>query len=129
MIFIKKSIDLRRVVVTGMGIISPAGLNLPENWKNISSGKSCITRITRFDVTDFYSQIAGELKGFEPLNYFDRKELRTYDKFIQYALVASDEAILDSQIKMDKVNLERFGVYIGSGIGGIETIEKNTWPF
>lgn len=123
--FVSKSIELRRVVVTGIGIISPAGLTLDENWNNIQNGKSCIRNITRFDVSEYYSQIAGEIKDYDPLNYFDRKELRKYDRFIQYALVAAQGAIEDSKLKLEKENLERCGVYIGSGIGGIQTIEMN----
>jgi len=123
--FVSKSIDLRRVVVTGIGIVSPAGLNLKQNWDNIRNGRSCIGRITRFDASEYYSQIAGEIPGYDPLAYFDRKELRKYDRFIQYALIAAQEAVENSELKIDKLDLTRCGVYIGSGIGGIDTIENN----
>lgn len=123
--FVSRSLELRRVVITGIGIVSPAGMNLKENWENIKNGNSCIDKITRFDATDFYSQIAGEIKGYDPLDFFDRKELRKYDAFIQYAMIASDDALKDAELNLDKLDLDRSGVYIGSGIGGIQTIEDN----
>jgi len=101
------------------------GNTVPESWENIKNGKSGISRISRYDCTDHYCQIAGEVKGYDPLNYFDRKELRKYDPYIQYALVASEEAVKDSGLNLEKIDLERAGVYIGSGIGGISTIEAN----
>jgi len=120
--FSGKSIKLRRVVITGLGIISSVGKSVEESWKSVCEGKSGIGRITNFDPSDFYSQIGGEIKDFDPLTYFDRKELRKYDPYIQFALIAADEAIKDSGFKGDN---NRFGVYIGSGIGGISTIEAN----
>lgn len=122
---VSKTIDLRRVVVTGIGIISPAGLTTGENWDNIRQGRPRIQKITRFDASDYYSQIAGEIRGYDPLDFFDRKELRKYDRFIQYALIAAGGAIEDAELKLDTMDLTRCGVYIGSGIGGIYTIEEN----
>ncbi len=120
--FSGKTIKLRRVVVTGLGTISSIGKTVPENWNNVSEGISGIERITHFDPTEFTSQIAGEVKDYDPLSYFDRKEVRKYDPYIQFALIASDEAMKDAGLTG---NNERYGTYIGSGIGGIKTIEDN----
>jgi 3-oxoacyl-[acyl-carrier-protein] synthase II len=123
--FVKKSINLRRVVITGLGIMSPVGKSVPESWEAIKNGKSGIRRITRFDPEGYYSQIAGEIRDYDPYDYFDRKELRKYDPFIQFALIAAEEAIKDSGLNLDKIDHERAGVYVGSGIGGIYSIEAN----
>jgi 3-oxoacyl-[acyl-carrier-protein] synthase II len=123
--FTRNTINLRRVVVTGMGTISPAGTGIPESWDSIKNGKSGIDKITRFDASEYYAQIAGEVKDYDPLNYFDRKELRKIDPYIQFALIAAEEAIKDSELDLDKIDKVRTGVYIGSGIGGISTIEHN----
>lgn len=112
-------------MVTGLGMISPVGKLVPESWENVKNGKIGIGRITRFDPEGYYSQISGEVKDYDPFDYFDRKELRKYDPFIQFALIAADEAIRDSNLKIDQLNAERIGVYVGSGIGGIFTIESN----
>ncbi len=122
--FVKKTINLRRVVVTGVGIISAVGKNAMESWTNVKNGVSGIARITHFDPTEYSSQIAGEVKDYDPLAYFDRKEVRKYDPYIQFAIIASDEAIEDAGIELSGSNKERIGVYIGSGIGGIATIEE-----
>jgi 3-oxoacyl-[acyl-carrier-protein] synthase II len=123
--FFKKTISLRRVVVTGLGILSPVGKTVPESWDNLKNGKTGIAKITRFDASEYYSQMAGEVKNYDPYDYFDRKELRKYDPFIQFSLIAADEAIKDSGLKINEINQERAGVYIGSGIGGISSIEAN----
>ena len=123
--FINRTINLRRVVVTGMGMISPLGQTVSESWDNARKGKSGIARITRFDPTGYYCQMAGEVKNYDPLNYFDRKEIKKYDPYIQLALIASVEAVKDSGLDLDRVNRERVGTYIASGIGGISTIEAN----
>ena len=124
--FIKRTINLRRVVVTGMGLISPMGKSVTESWKNIKAGKSGIAKMTRFDASGYYSQIAGEVKDYNPYDYFDRKQLRVCDPFIQFALIAAREAFEDSGLlEVDALNYERLGAYIASGIGGIDTIEKN----
>lgn len=123
--FVKNTIELRRVVVTGMGILSPVGRTTAESWDNIKNGRSGIAKITRFDASDFYAQIAGEVKNYDPLDYFDRKEARKYDPYIQYALIAADEAVKHSGMDLDKLDRERMGTYVASGIGGISTIESN----
>ncbi len=123
--FISKTISLRRVVVTGMGLITPTGKNKDENWENIRNGCSGIGPITRFDAQHHVTQIAGEVKNYDPGQYFDRKEVRKYDPFIQFALIAADEAVKDSGLDLATIDKERAGTYIGSGIGGILTIEIN----
>jgi len=114
----------RRVVVTGLGIISPVGNGVPEAWKNILAGASGITRITRFDPSLFSSQIAGEVKGFDPAQHLSAKEARRFDTFIHYGLAASIEAIKDAGLDFDREQREQVGVCIGSGIGGLSLIEE-----
>jgi 3-oxoacyl-[acyl-carrier-protein] synthase II len=113
----------RRVVVTGLGIVSPVGIGVSESWSNIVAGKSGITRITRFDPTPFNSQIAGEVKGFEVGNYLAAKEARRFDTFIHYGLAAAIESIKDAGLDFDRLNREQIGACIGSGIGGLPLIE------
>jgi 3-oxoacyl-[acyl-carrier-protein] synthase II len=115
----------RRVVITGLGIISPVGIGVAENWENIVAGKSGITRITRFDPSRLSSQIAGEVKGFDPGQYLSAKEIRRMDRFIHLGLAAGIEAIKDSGIEVTPLNAERIGVNIGSGIGGLPLIEDS----
>ncbi len=124
-LFSSKTIPLRRVVVTGIGMITPTGKNKDENWDNIKNGRSGIGKITRFDASRHASQIAGEIKNYDPNQYFDRKDLRKFDPFIQFALIAAEEAVKDSGLDLDALDREKAGVYIGSGIGGIQTIETN----
>ncbi|MDP2242335.1 MAG: beta-ketoacyl-ACP synthase II [Burkholderiales bacterium] len=114
----------RRVVVTGLGIVSPVGIGISEAWANIVASKSGITRITRFDVSAYTSQIAGEVKGFDPVQYLPAKEVRRFDTFIHYGLAASIEALKDSGLDLERVNLEQVGACIGSGIGGLPMIEQ-----
>ncbi len=114
----------RRVVVTGLGIVSPVGIGISEAWANIVASKSGITRITRFDVSAYTSQIAGEVKGFDPVQYLPAKEVRRFDTFIHYGLAASIEALKDSGLDLERVNLEQVGACIGSGIGGLPLIEQ-----
>jgi 3-oxoacyl-[acyl-carrier-protein] synthase II len=116
----------RRVVVTGMGIVSPVGLTLDENWKNITGGVSGIGKIELFDPSGFPCQVAGQVKGFDPANYMPAKDARKMDRFIQLGMAASLDAFKDSGLEVTEENAERMGVYIGSGIGGITTIEKAT---
>ena len=114
----------RRVVVTGLGIISPVGNAVAEAWNNIVAGKSGITRITRFDASALSSQIAGEVKGFDPATYLSAKEARRFDTFIHYGLAAAIEAIKDAGLDFDRERREQVGVCIGSGIGGLPLIEE-----
>jgi len=113
----------RRVVITGLGIISPVGNTVEQAWSNILAGKSGISRITRFDPSAFSCQIAGEVKGFDVTEYISAKEARRMDIFIHYGLAAGIQAIKDSGIVVTPDNAERIGVNIGSGIGGLPMIE------
>ncbi|MES1997748.1 MAG: beta-ketoacyl-ACP synthase II [Pseudomonadota bacterium] len=114
----------RRVVITGLGIVSPVGIGIQESWSNILAGKSGITRITRFDPSPFNAQIAGEVKNFEAEQYLSVKDARRMDVFIQYGMVAAMEAVKDSGLEVTEENAERIGVNIGSGIGGLPLIEE-----
>jgi 3-oxoacyl-[acyl-carrier-protein] synthase II len=114
----------RRVVVTGLGIVSPVGNTVPEAWSNILAGKSGITRITHFDASALSSQIAGEVKNFDPAEYLSPKEARRMDRFIHLGLAAGIQAIKDSGLEVNESNAERIGVNIGSGIGGLPMIEE-----
>ncbi len=116
----------RRVVITGMGIVSPIGLDLAENWQSILAGKSGITQITQFDATGFPATIAGEVKGFDPTKYMTEKEARRMDRFIHLGMAAGIQAVRDSGLEVTEANAERIGVHIGSGIGGLNTIESGT---
>ncbi|MBL8007131.1 MAG: beta-ketoacyl-ACP synthase II [Ignavibacteria bacterium] len=111
----------RRVVVTGIGVVSPIGLNIKDFWSNLIAGKSGVDYITYFDTADFDTKFAAELKGFDPLNYMDKKLSQRVDPFTQYALASTEEALNDSGINLEKTDLERAGVVFGSGIGGMWT--------
>jgi 3-oxoacyl-[acyl-carrier-protein] synthase II len=119
----------RRVVVTGLGLITPVGIGVKESWKNILNGVSGITNITKFDASDFKSKVAGEVKNFNPDLYLNPKDSRRMDTFIQFGLVAGIEAIKDSGLEVTEENAERIGVSIGSGIGGINLIETTSDNF
>jgi 3-oxoacyl-[acyl-carrier-protein] synthase II len=119
------TIQRRRVVITGMGTLNPCGTSVAETWENLMAGKSGIGLITKFDTTDFSCKIAGQVKGFEPDRYIDKKEQKKMDIFIQYAMAASFDAMNDSGLaamELSKAEREMFGVSIGSGIGGLSTI-------
>lgn len=116
----------RRVVITGLGVLSPVGIGIDENWRNITAGRGGIARITHFDPSGFPSQIAGEVNDFEATRYVTEKEARRMDRFIQLGMAAAIEAIKDSGIEVTDANAERIGVYIGAGIGGLTTIEETT---
>ncbi len=111
---------MRRVVVTGLGVISPVGNTVEEFWRNIVAGKCGIDFITKFDTTDYKVKIAAEVKNFDPHTYMEKSEIRKTDLFAQYAICAAAQAMLDSGIE-GQVDPERFGVYVGSGIGGMST--------
>jgi 3-oxoacyl-[acyl-carrier-protein] synthase II len=111
----------RRVVVTGMGAVSPMGLDVPSLWDGIVASKSGIGPITLFDSEGFETRIAGEVKGFDPTNYMDRKEARRTDRFVHLALAATQEALRSSGLQITDKNRDEIGVFVGSGIGGIET--------
>ncbi len=113
----------RRVAVTGVGLVSPVGLTREENWSNLKAGVSGIGPITRFDATDYACRIAGEVRGFDPGAFLDKKEIKKFDTFIHYAVAASTEAMADSGLAVTAENAERVGVCIGSGIGGLPLIE------
>jgi 3-oxoacyl-[acyl-carrier-protein] synthase II len=114
----------RRIVVTGLGVVSPVGIGVETSWANLVSGKSGITRISKFDPSNFASQIAGEVKDFDVSQFLPAKEARRMDVFIQYGLAAAIEAVKDSGIVATEENAERIGVSIGSGIGGLRLIEE-----
>ncbi len=114
----------RRVVVTGMGLVIPTGIGVETAWKNACEGKSGIGRLTRFDPEGFETRIAAEVKGFNPELYIEKKEVKKMDLFIQYALAASKEAVEDSRLNISPENGDRIGVIVGTGLGGLPTIEK-----
>jgi 3-oxoacyl-[acyl-carrier-protein] synthase II len=112
---------LKRVVVTGLGTITPLGNSIEEFWKNLVAGVSGAEMITRFDTSKFKTRFACEVKNFDPTNYFDRKEVRKLDLFAMFGLVSADQAVLDAGFDMEKLNKKRVGVIYGSGIGGLDT--------
>ena len=114
----------RRVVVTGLGIIAPVGIGVQQSWSNILAGQSGIGRITRFDPSAYSSQIAGEVKGFDVSKYVSPKEARRFDTFIHYGLAAAIESIQDAGLDLERLDRERIGACIGSGIGGLPLIEQ-----
>jgi 3-oxoacyl-[acyl-carrier-protein] synthase II len=114
----------RRVVVTGVGLVSPLGIGTQANWDALLAGQSGIGPITRFDATQYSARIAGEVKGFDPLRFVDRKDVKKMDVFIQFALAASQFAVDDARLKVTPEIADHVGVYISSGIGGFQTIER-----
>jgi 3-oxoacyl-[acyl-carrier-protein] synthase II len=114
------------VVITGMGVVSPIGLNLSENWQALMAGTSGIGQITQFDATGFPSTIAGEVRGFDITQYISEKEARRMDRFIHLGMAAGIQAIKDSGLEVTEANAEQIGVHIGSGIGGLNTMEGAT---
>lgn len=116
--------EKRRVVVTGLGIVSPLGIGHEENWDAVSNGRSGIGPITRFDPKDVNAKIAGEVKNFNPEDYIEKKEIKKMDTFLHYSLAAGKMAVADSGLVINDENAERVGVLVGSGLGGLETIEK-----
>ena len=119
----------RRVVVTGLGALTPIGNSLNDYWKGLINGKSGAGPITYFDASKFKTQFACELKNFDPLDFFEKKDVRKYDRFTQYALVSTDEAIIDSGLDLKNINTDKVGVIWGSGIGGLETFQNEVIEF
>lgn len=115
--------ELKRVVVTGLGALTPVGNNTAETWESLQKGVSGAGPITQFDASKFKTQFACEVKGFDPLQYFDRKEVRKYDRYAQLSLVAATEAVTDSALDLEKEDLNRIGVIFAAGIGGIRSFE------
>ena len=113
----------KRVVITGLGCVTPVGTGKDDFWVNIKSGLSGIDKITRFDYTNYQTQIAGEVKDFTPEDYISKKELKKMDRFTQFAMVASKLAVADSELDLNNIDGNRMGTVIGTGIGGVETIE------
>ncbi len=114
----------KRVVITGLGLISPLGLDTPSTWHALLEGRSGIGPITRFDTADYACRIAGEVRDFDPEQHLDKKDVRKMDSFIHYAVAATREALRESGLQIDERNAERVGVHIGSGIGGFNFIER-----
>ena len=121
--------ELKRVVVTGLGALTPIGNNIEEYWNGLINGVSGAAPITHFDASKFKTRFACEVKNFEITDFVHRKEARKMDKFTQYAMVAADEAIVDSKIDLEKVNHDRVGVIWGAGIGGLETFQNEVLNF
>ncbi|ADD02540.1 beta-ketoacyl-ACP synthase II [Thermoanaerobacter sp. CM-CNRG TB177] len=115
---------MNRVVVTGVGVITPLGNTVEKFWNSLINGESGIDTVTKFDVSEFPTKVAAEVKDFEPTLYIDKKEARRMDRFIQFAVASAKLALEDSQIDLSKVDLNRFGVIYGTGIGGMETLEN-----
>lgn len=115
----------RRVVVTGMGMVTPLGVGTEASWQGLCRGKSGVGPVTHFDASQFRTRIAGEVDGFDPHDFIDRKLVRRGDRFIHFALAAARMALEDSKLKIDAANAERVGVSVGTAMGGIESIEKN----
>jgi 3-oxoacyl-[acyl-carrier-protein] synthase II len=115
---------MRRIVVTGLGLVSPVGIGIREPWEALLRGESGIGPITRFDTTEFATRFAGEVKGFHPEEWMDPKEARRMDRFIHYAMAAAKIALDDAGLRIDESNAHRVGVYVGAGLGGLATLEE-----
>ena len=113
--------DLKRVVVTGLGALTPLGKTVAEYWQALSDGVNGCDHIQQFDASKFKTRFACEVKNFDPTDYLDRKEARKIDRFTQFAIIASDEAVKDAGINKDNVDVDRVGVIFASGIGGLIT--------
>ena len=118
-----------RVVITGVGAITPIGTGKDEFWKGLMEGRNGIDKISRFDASEFTAQIAGEVKDFDPTQYIDKKESKRMDRYTQFAVAAADLAIKDAGLDLEKENLDRVGTFIGTGIGGIETMHSQYKKF
>ncbi|MDY2685357.1 MAG: beta-ketoacyl-ACP synthase II [Selenomonadaceae bacterium] len=114
----------KRIVITGLGAISPIGIGKDEFWKGLMEGRNGIGKITRFDATEYKSQIAGEVKDFDPTEYIDKKESKRMDRYAQFAVAATKMALEDAGLDLEKEDCDRIGTYVGAGIGGIETMNE-----
>ncbi len=121
--------EIKRVVVTGLGALTPIGNNIEEFWNGLANGISGAAPITHFDASKFKTRFACELKNFDITQFFDRKEARKMDRFTQYAMVAADEALVDSKLDLEKVDKDRVGVIWGAGIGGLETFQNEVLSY
>ncbi len=120
---------MKRAVITGLGAVTPIGNNVNDYWKNILAGTSGSAQITRFDPVNHRTKFACEVKNFDPLEHFDRKEARKLDRFTQYALVAAEECMCDSKLDLGKINLNKAGVIMSTGIGGVQSYEEEVLSF
>lgn len=116
----------RRVVISGMGALTPIGMSTPEFWKGLVSGKSGVREITHFDTTNYATKFAAQLEDYDASRYLEQKVARRMDKFCQYAMIATDEALVDSRIDLNTINKDLVAVLIGSGIGGMDTIYQQS---
>jgi 3-oxoacyl-[acyl-carrier-protein] synthase II len=119
----------RRVVVTGLGAVTPIGIGVDEYWKSLIEGKNGVSPISKFDTSNFDTKFAAEVKNFYPENYIDKKTIKRLDLFTQYAMATAEMAIKDSELNFDKIDKEKFGVIYGSGIGGMSTLEQQHWIY
>src|SRR5690606_35069047 len=119
----------RRVVVTGMGAITPIGIGVDEYWDSLLHGKNGVAPITKFDASNFDTRFAAEVKNFVPENYLDKKAIKRMDPFTQYALVTAEMAYQDAMLNLNNIDKERFGVIYGSGIGGLVTNQQQHWLY
>src|SRR5690348_8874524 len=121
--------ELKRIVVTGMGALTPMGNSIDEYWDALINGVSGADTITQFDASKFRTKFACEVKNFDPVKFLDKKEARKIDRFTQFALVASDQALADAGLQKDNINPDRTGVVFGSGIGGVRTFQQEVLDF
>jgi 3-oxoacyl-[acyl-carrier-protein] synthase II len=121
--------ELKRVVITGLGALTPIGNNVSEYWDSLTKGISGAGMITHFDASKFKTRFACELKNFDPLNFFDRKEVRKYDPYAQYGMIAAEQGLIDSGLNLEKIDLDRAGVIWSSGIGGLDTFEREVGDY
>ncbi|MDT3697451.1 MAG: beta-ketoacyl-ACP synthase II [Ignavibacterium sp.] len=119
----------KRVVITGLGAITPIGVSVPDYWQALLSGKNGVAPITLFDTAKFDTKFAAEVKEFNPDNYFDKKSVKRLDRFSQFAIASAVQAIDDAELKLENLNRERCGVVFGSGIGGLETLQNEHWKY
>ena len=119
----------RRVVITGIGVVSPIGIGLKDYWEGLVEGRNGVDLITHFDTTKFDTKFAAEVKNFQPDDYFDKKAARRMDRFCQFAVATADMAMKDSRLELEKIDRDRFGVIYGSGIGGMRTLQEQHFAF